>query len=329
METGIDFSFAAITGAQAKAAGYSFVARYLASSPGKAITAAQAADYRANGLGIVLVFEDYANQALDGQAQGVADAKEALAQANAIGFPSDRPIYFAIDFDEADTPLTNGEIYAYLDGAASVLGINRVGVYGGYYVVQRCIVNGHATWAWQTVAWSGGLVLAGAHIYQNGNSAFSGGADVDQALKTDFGQWGQGQEDEVSTTDINLERIMAFHIGGRDGEDGRPNAINGDSDTDLQSHVGQETNAELWSWYNSPEGDNFRNKVIPQVYADRDTAEANVTTLTAELQAANDKIAELEKQPVPTPTPDPTPNPTPTPTKVSIWQQIINFFTGK
>lgn len=198
METGIDFSFASLSGGQIAAAGFTFVMRYLASSSGKRITAAQVADYHANNLGIGLVFEDYANQALNGYNQGVADAQEALGQANALGFPGDRPIYFAIDFDEADTPLQNGDIYAYLDGAAAVIGQSRVGVYGGFYVVKRCMENGKAAWGWQTLAWSGGQVYGPAHLYQNGGSAFGGGADTNQALKTDFGQWTVGGVTDVA-----------------------------------------------------------------------------------------------------------------------------------
>jgi len=307
METGIDFSFASITAAEIKQAGYSFVCRYLASSPGKAITAAQANDYRSNNLGIVLVFEDYANQALDGYNQGVADAKEAVAQADAIGFPNDRPIYFAVDFDEADTPLTNGEIYAYLDGAASVIGLQRVGVYGGYYVVKRCIENGHATWSWQTVAWSGGQVYAGAHLYQNGNSDFNGGADINQALKTDFGQWGQKKEVNMYPTEAACQ-ILTAQTGWQKGPDGK-------------------TSADAIAYWTTGTGNpDWGN---PDVIA----AKWAIEVFYAGRQEGEDIANSQKPTPAPTPAPDPTPAPTPSPTppsKLPGWlQAIVNLFTGK
>lgn len=233
MALGIDYSFARPGGAAIKAAGFSFVCRYLASSASKRITPDEAQDLRNNGLDIVLVFEDYANQALNGFNQGVADAKIALSQANAIGFPSDRPIYFAIDFDEADTPLTNQEIYDYLDGAASVLGHNRVGVYGGYYVVKRELDNNHAVWAWQTLAWSGGQVDPRTHIYQNGNSAFGGGADIDESLKDDFGQWPANGtiEDMAEIIDENASKQLQQSVLARNGLAGRPYSLDGSTGT--------------------------------------------------------------------------------------------------
>ena len=188
---GVDYSFARIPASQLKAAGYDFACRYLATAAGKRISASEVSDLQNNGVNLVLVFEDNANQSLQGNAQGVADAQEALAEANSVGWPSSRPIYFAVDFDA--TPGQQAAIDAYLQGAASVIGADRVGVYGGYYVVLRCSQNGTAKWFWQTVAWSGGQVFSGAHIYQNGQSAFNGGADVDEAKQADFGQWGQGQ----------------------------------------------------------------------------------------------------------------------------------------
>jgi hypothetical protein len=192
MDLGIDFSFAKIAPADIKAAGYKFVARYLASSSGKRITKSEADALRAAGLAVVLVFEDYANpkQNYDGDATatGIHDAQIALAQANAIGFPSDKPIYFAVDYDapESDQQWIN----AYLNACASVLGRSRVGIYGGYYVVKRAADAGLVYYLWQTLAWSGGQIDPRTHIYQNGQSAFGGGADVDEAKQANYGQWG-------------------------------------------------------------------------------------------------------------------------------------------
>ncbi len=185
---GIDYSWSHPGGAAIKAAGFEFAARYLSHDrSGKTIEQAEVDDLHNNGVSIVLVWEEGAQNALGGNGQGVADAETALTQADALGFPGNLPIYFAVDFDA--TPEQQGPIDDYLRGAASVIGAARVGVYGGYYVVKRCFENGTAVYGWQTLAWSGGQVLDGAHLYQNGGQAFGGGSDIDEALKDDYGAW--------------------------------------------------------------------------------------------------------------------------------------------
>ncbi len=188
---GVDYSWARPGGAAIKAKGYHFAARYLShNTTGKTITAGEVADLHGHGLGIALVWEEGASDALGGNARGVADGHAALSQANALGFPAHLPIYFAVDFDA--TPAQQVPIDAYLRGAASVLSAGRVGVYGGYYVVKRCFQNGTAAFGWQTLAWSGGQVLPAAHLYQNGASDFGGGADVDEARQGNYGAWFPG-----------------------------------------------------------------------------------------------------------------------------------------
>lgn len=184
---GIDYSFARpnLTDVKKK---YGFVCRYLSHSGAKNITIEEAAAIRHQGLDLVLVWEDTAQNALKGKAQGVEDAKYAVTQANAIGWPHNLPIYFAVDFDA--TPEQQGAINQYFQGVCDVIGLDRTGVYGGFYVVER-VANAHlAHWFWQTLAWSGGQVFKNAHIYQDGATDFAGGADVDKALQDNFGQWG-------------------------------------------------------------------------------------------------------------------------------------------
>lgn len=185
---GIDYSWARPGGAAIAARGYRFAARYLSHDrTGKTLTAPEVADLHGHGVGISLVWEDSASGALGGAARGVSDAQEALRQANALGVPGDKPIFFAVDFDA--TPGQQGVIDAYLRGAASVVGAPRVGVYGGYWVVKRCYENGTAAWGWQTVAWSGGRVHPDAHLYQTGAQDFGGGADINEARRGDYGAW--------------------------------------------------------------------------------------------------------------------------------------------
>lgn len=167
-----------------------FVCRYV-STPGnpKNITRAEADQLRKNGIDVVIVFETTADRAKSGLAGGKYDAVQALAQANGAGAPPNSAIYFAVDFDA--TEAQQDAINAYLRGAASVLGHDHVGVYGGYYVVKRALDAGVCKYAWQTYAWSGGQWEPRAHLQQYLNAQHVGSASVDfnRAVKRDFGQW--------------------------------------------------------------------------------------------------------------------------------------------
>lgn len=187
----VDYSGSRPDPKKVKAAGYGAVARYLfAPAPGgKGISKAEATAIRAAGLGLVVIYEWYAGRALEGAVAGVTDAKVALALARDIGFPDNRPIYFAVDF--AGTSAQQPAIDAYLRGAASVIGAARVGVYGSYYVVERCYANKTAQWFWQTRGWSNGRISVHTHFYQYLNGQSVGGASVDlnESKQDDFGAW--------------------------------------------------------------------------------------------------------------------------------------------
>jgi len=70
----------------------------------------------------------------------------------------------------------------------------------------------------------------------------------------------------VSKTDLNLERILAYFIAGRNGYDGTKNALLGESDDDLKkNHVGTETNASIWTWYGSAESKKWVEVRLPEM----------------------------------------------------------------
>jgi subtilisin-like proprotein convertase family protein len=126
-----------------KAAGYSFVIRYVsAAGNAKNITSSEAQALQAAGLNIILVFEGLGDEMLSGYSQGVADANTAVTQATAAGAPQNFFCYFACDFDAQPSDQT--AINAYLDGAASVLGVQRVGFYGGYAPLKNVLDAGKA-----------------------------------------------------------------------------------------------------------------------------------------------------------------------------------------
>lgn len=150
----VDYSFSRPSPATIKSHGYHAVGRYLGGSASKQITKAEAASLHAAGLGIWLVYETSADRARSGKAGGVSDAHAAVKAANALGYPTRCPIFFAVDFDA-----TAAAVSAYFAGVISVLG-DMAGVYGGIKVA------GLATWTWQTAAWSGGELSPKAHLYQ-------------------------------------------------------------------------------------------------------------------------------------------------------------------
>jgi Rv2525c-like, glycoside hydrolase-like domain len=190
MAFGVDYSSGNADPAKLKAAGVSFVCRYL-STPGnpKNLTLAEAKRLRAGGLAIVTVFETTRGRALAGRAAGVSDAHSAESQALACGMPPGSPLYFAVDFDA--TPGQQLQINAYLGGAASVLGWQRVGIYGGYWPVKRALDAGVCKYGWQTYAWSGGQWDPRAQLQQfrNGQRLAGLEVDFDRSLVADFGQW--------------------------------------------------------------------------------------------------------------------------------------------
>lgn len=207
---GVDYAWSHPGGAALKAAGAQFACRYLSPDSSKNLTRTEAADLAAHGVWAVVVWESTAARARAGRAAGVADARTALIQATAAGMPSGRPIYFAVDFDA--TPGDQTLINAYLDGASSVIGRDRVGIYGGYYPVKRALDAGKATWAWQTIAWSGGQWDARAVIRQGAQTTVNGvSCDLNTATADDYGQWMPGKtpvEEDVALSKDDLTTLV-------------------------------------------------------------------------------------------------------------------------
>lgn len=214
MITGVDYAFSPHPALPAVlGCGASFVCRYASSLPendanGKNLLAPELAGLLQAGLSVVVVEESSANRMKGGRAAGVIDAAHADAVTKALGM-NGIPVYFACDFDAA--PGDQMAIHDYLDGAASVIGRDRVGIYGGYYPLMRALDAGKAKWAWQTYAWSRGtesgpLPHPHAARVKVGSSWFwfddraqirqfeavsLGGAscDRDEAQFEDYGQW--------------------------------------------------------------------------------------------------------------------------------------------
>jgi hypothetical protein len=203
--------------------GKRFVCRYLAKLPnGKVLSSSERAALHAKGFGIVLNWEQAAGDMLKGYATGVAHAKEALRQANALGAPAWVPIYFSCDTDVNDAQ--RAAVAEYLNGAASVLGRSRVGVYGSYACIEHMVPT-YATWGWQTYAWSGGKTSGKAHFkqYKNGVTVAGADCDLNVSLKPNYGAWFPGntpaQAGTAEAEDMNLSDtvnlpVSAYPEGG-------------------------------------------------------------------------------------------------------------------
>ncbi|MEV8610120.1 glycoside hydrolase domain-containing protein [Amycolatopsis sp. NPDC051373] len=190
MATVLDYSTGRPSGAAVAGRGHAGVVRYIG-TPGrpKNLTRAEFLDLDAHGVGVALVYENHGGDAAGGRSAGVVAAQTARADADACGFPRDRPIYFAVDSDQV-TAAQFDAVMAYLDGVASVLGsVVLVGVYGEYDVIEQA-VGPHARYGWQTAAWSHGKKSGKAALYQKLGTVEVDGVDCDESdvLADDWGQ---------------------------------------------------------------------------------------------------------------------------------------------
>lgn len=186
--SGIDYAYGTPDLGRLKAAGCTFVCRYLGGDPGKDLSHDEAEWLSHAGLDIVVVFEANAQEALRGSAAGESNAVFAQGQLNRIGAPH-APVYFAVDFDVQPDQMP--PIRSYFRGAVGQLGHPRVGVYGGYPVVHELMSLDGVKYGWQTIAWSGGRWSPHAQLRQTAIERHEFGivCDLDRALAADFGQF--------------------------------------------------------------------------------------------------------------------------------------------
>lgn len=224
---GVDYSWSRPNPATLYRAGKRFACRYVgAGSAGKHLTASEATRLRANGLAVVLNCEGVPRDPLLGYGKGVSHARLAYDGARAAGVSMTPVIYFSVDWDASNADLS--KVDAYMDGAASVIGRQNVGVYGGYRTIARYASNRKAVWYWQTYAWSQGKRHSAVHIYQYHNGVSIGGADVDlnRAYKTSYGapnRWkggvqGAPQPDPAPQGPIDWDYNSIIDSGGTSAE---------------------------------------------------------------------------------------------------------------
>ena len=172
-DTVVDYASGPPSAAAIKAAGHIGAVRYL-SPPrpgteswmtGKPVHRAELDDFDANGLKMAMVWQFGKDDDADvkrGYDGGVEDAKAAQAQLDAIQ-ASGHPVIFAVDYN-IQLHEWNSYGVEYFRGAASVLGKQRVGVYGHSRLchwagpeddVVAQVAPGR-WFCWVTKAWSNG-----------------------------------------------------------------------------------------------------------------------------------------------------------------------------
>lgn len=191
MIKGLDFAWAHVPlDAVAKYVGNGgFVCRYASDDLSKDLSWAEAKAYAARGVWSVLVYETTTSRATAGFVAGQVDAAKARTRAKLLHMPDDRPIFFAVDFDAAGP-----EVLQYFKGLVDILGLARVGVYGGIRACSYLWRVKLVSYIWQTYAWSGGSWTTPTHIRQVKNDIVIGGVgcDADEAYPDkngDYGQW--------------------------------------------------------------------------------------------------------------------------------------------
>lgn len=148
-----------------KAGGFSFVARYYnANDPGKNLTKAEAQALSDAGVSVVSVWENgYPTEAkYFDLAKGIYDGEGAAKIAQEVGQPAGTPIYFAVDFDaaESDLPTIDAYFTGVAQGVANILGGGEYGI-GVYGSGQTCAYvlahNPHVAHSWLAGAtgWAG------------------------------------------------------------------------------------------------------------------------------------------------------------------------------
>lgn len=186
---GVDYSSARPSPLCLWSNGKRFVARYFGpGSSGKHATAVEVRAHLAVGLSVVALAEGFERDPLSGVDMGKRHATSAANAMHQAGIPSDRPVYFAVDFDASVAQLH--VVQQYLSGCATEIGWQRVGVYAGYNQIKWIAANNPVGWFFQTYAWSGGKWFFGNNMeqYRNGVTVCGGRVDLCRSKRTDFGQ---------------------------------------------------------------------------------------------------------------------------------------------
>jgi hypothetical protein len=212
----LDYSSGWPTPAAIKAARYVGVVRYIGTpGRGKNLTRVEYAQMKAAGIPVALVYEDTAGWMQGGARAGAAAARAVEDDAESCGMDDLPCCYLASDQDVV-TKGQMGAVMDCLDGASTVWGLGVTGIYGELDVVDAALdpKGRHATWGWQTVAWSHGVVSQRAHLYQHAGYVYPGGVQCDRStvLRANWGQvprpgGAPSKEEDVPLTSDDITKV--------------------------------------------------------------------------------------------------------------------------
>lgn len=199
---------------------YVGISRYLSDGgstiPDKLLLPDEAKSYLDAGLTLVSNWETTSDRMKGGYSAGYEDVRKAWAVHKECGGPDNAVIYYSADFDA--TPDDQTQINAYLEACIEYTGVQCVGVYGSYYVVQRVHEWNPHVYLWQTLAWSGGQIYTDAHLYQTGGQDNIAGneVDIDTVMRDDYGQWNLHLGDEMGpvTSLVDKQEYTAEQMVG-------------------------------------------------------------------------------------------------------------------
>jgi len=198
----LDYAAGVLSAAEIKAAGALGAIRYVSDRRpgaqwmlGKPMQIDEARDLYRAGLKIVSNYQFGKQDTADwlgGQTAGVTHAKRGWALHTAAGGPVAAPIYASID-DNPSYEQYKQQVAPYLRGWESVLGHQRVGIYGNSKTIDWALQDGLGSWFWQH-NWGSprGHVHPAAHLHQfeiDARSVAGVGVDLNNILKPQFGQW--------------------------------------------------------------------------------------------------------------------------------------------
>ena len=198
----LDYSAGVLKAADIKAAGALGAIRYVSDRRpgaqwmlGKPIQLPEARDLYQAGLKIVSNYQFGKQDTADwlgGQAAGVMHAKRGWELHTAAGGPVSAPIYVSID-DNPTAGQYRQQVAPYLRAWESVIGHQRVGIYGNSTTIEWALQDGLGSWFWQH-NWGSpkGFVHPAAHLHQfeiDARKVAGVGVDLNNILKPQFGQW--------------------------------------------------------------------------------------------------------------------------------------------
>jgi hypothetical protein len=198
----LDYAAGVIPANQIRAAGAMGSIRYVSDRRpggnwmlGKPIQITEARDLSQNGLKVVSCYQ-YGKQSsadwLGGQSAGVTHARRGWQLHTAAGGPAGAPIYASID-DDPSYEQYKQQVAPYLRGWESIIGHQRVGVYGNSKTIDWALQDGLGSYFWQHNWGSpGGRTHPAANLHQveiDKRNVGGVGVDINNICKPQFGQW--------------------------------------------------------------------------------------------------------------------------------------------